>query len=184
MQSADMNPVFLVALLAQAGAALPEPATPEPPAATPVAPIVAKAGTPLRLMVWNEVSTRSAKPGDRFLLVLDSAVTVAGHTVIPRGAKAWGEVVSARSSGMAGRAGAIETRLLQLDTGSGPVPIAPAAASTMADRGRTGALQVVLATAALTPWGPFARGNNARLKAGHIVEAVLGADVPAIATPQ
>jgi len=37
----------------------------------------------------------------------------------------------------------------------------------------------VLATAALTPWGPFARGNNARLKAGAMVDAVLTDDLPA-----
>lgn len=31
---------------------------------------------------------------------------------------------------------------------------------------------------ALPPWGPFARGNNAKLKAGEIVDAVTAADYP------
>lgn len=177
MQSAIMLMPFVFALLLQA-------ASSAPAAVVPVAPVLAaaRAGTPLRLMVWNEVSTRSAKPGDRFLMLVDAPVAVDGRVVIPRGAKAWGEVVSARGSGMAGRAGALETRLLHLDTAGGPVPIAPAPSAVTADKGRNGALQMVMATAALTPWGPFARGNNARLKAGHIVEAVLGADVP-IAVP-
>lgn len=130
-------------------------------------------------MVWNEVSTRSAKAGDRFLLVLDSDVRATGAVAIPRGTKAWGEVVSARTSGMVGRAGTLETRLLHIEIGGRPVPIAPASTTAVTDKGRAGTLQVVLATAALTPWGPFARGNNARLKAGHIIEAVLAVDVPA-----
>jgi hypothetical protein len=175
MQSAIMLIPFVFALLLPAAAPVPETAA---PAETVTA--AAKAGSPLRLMVWNEVSTRSAKPGDRFLMIVDAPVAVDGRVVIPRGAKAWGEVVSARSSGMVGRAGALEARLLHLDTPGGPVPIAPAPAAVTADKGRNGALQMVMVTAALTPWGPFARGNNARLKAGHIVEAVLGADVPSI----
>ncbi len=175
MQSAMMLIPFVFALLLQ-------PASPPPELAPVAAAASAKAGTALRLMVWNEVSTRNAKPGDRFLMVVDAPVAVDGRVVIPRGSKAWGEVVSARSSGMAGRAGALETRLLHLDTAGGPVPIAPAPTAVIANKGRSGALQMVMVTAALTPWGPFARGNNARLKAGHIVEAVLGADVP-IAAP-
>jgi hypothetical protein len=176
MQSAIMLVPFVFALLLQSASPAPEPVSP-PVAAS----VVAKAGTALRLMVWNEVSTRSAKAGDRFLMIVDAPVAIDGRIVIPRGAKAWGEVVSARSSGMVGRAGALETRLLHLDTAGGPVPIAPTPTAVTSDKGRNGALQMVMVTAALTPWGPFARGNNARLKAGHIVEAVLGADVPVAA---
>lgn len=176
MQSAAMIIFMLAAQLAQPAAPLPEPA---PQSVVAAAPVVAKSGTPLRLMVWNEVSTRSAKPGDRFLLVLDSPVTVDGQVVIPRGTKAWGEVVAARSSGMVGRAGKLETRLLHLATPGGEVPITPATAKSLTDKGAGATLQIVAVTAALTPWGPFTRGNNARLKAGHIVEALLGADVAA-----
>ena len=178
MQSGGMKLLVLAAFFAQSTANPPDPVTPSAPSATVAGPaVIAKAGTPLRLMVWNEVSTRSVKVGDRYLLVLDTAVSVDGKVVIARGARAWGEVVAARSSGMGGRAGELETRLLHLETGGGEVPIAPATAAALADKGRNAALQMVMATAALTPWGPFARGNNARLKAGHIVEAVLGADV-------
>jgi hypothetical protein len=173
-----MNLLFLALLAAQAQ---PDPPPGEPSRAEAVvespAPAMARAGTPLRLMVWNEVSTRSAKPGDRFLLVLDSAVSVGGQTIIPRGAKAWGEVVAAKASGMAGRSGKLETKLLHIEVAGREVPIAPASAADVAKKGEAGTLQVVLATVALTPWGPFARGNNARLKAGHMIEAVLGADV-------
>jgi hypothetical protein len=145
---------------------------------------LAASGTPLKLMVWNEVSTRTAKPGDRFLLRLETAVIAGEAVVIPRGAQAWGEVMSASASGMGGKAGKLETRLLHIEVGGRPVRIAPAKPDALADKGRDGSLQIVLATAALTPWGPFARGNNARLKAGALVDAVLAEDLmPAPATP-
>ncbi|WP_133064411.1 hypothetical protein [Sandarakinorhabdus cyanobacteriorum] len=145
---------------------------------------LATTGTPLKLMVWNEVSTRTAKPGDRFLLRLETAVVAGEAVVIPRGAQAWGEVVSASGSGMGGKAGKLETRLLHIEVDGRPIRIAPAKPDALADKGRDGSLQIVLATAALTPWGPFARGNNARLKAGALVDAVLAEDLmPAAATP-
>lgn len=178
MQSGAMMMLLLAAVMAQTVPAAVAPPVPSAPVASPAA-AVAKAGTALRLMVWDEVSTRSAKAGDRFLLVLDTAVSVDDQEVLPRGTKAWGEVVAARGSGMAGRAGKLETRLLHIQAGSREIRIAPASATDLKDKGQAGTLQVVLATAALTPWGPFARGNNARLKAGHIVEAVLGEDVAA-----
>ena len=48
------------------------------------APVLA-AGTPVELMVVNEVSTKVAKPGDRFVLRVNAPVVASGATLIPVG---------------------------------------------------------------------------------------------------
>lgn len=165
-------------ILSATGAAAQSVPAAEPPATSEAAsPATNPATGPLlKLMVWNEVSTRTAKPGDRFLLRLDNAVTTGDQLVIPRGARAWGEVISASQSGMGGKAGRLETRLLHIEVGDRLLKIAAVKPDGLKDKGRDGSLQIVLATAALTPWGPFARGNNARLKAGAMIDAVLVED--------
>src|SRR3712207_916855 len=118
-------PVRMIAraLLASAsGAAAQEPApaavqpelvvaTPAPPADRPGAIVVAK-DTMVRLMVLNEVNTNSAKPGDRFVLRVDENVVVGGATVIPVGARAYGEVTRVKSNGAVGKAGSVGAKLL------------------------------------------------------------------------
>lgn len=53
-------------------------------------------GTDAELMFLREVNSRSAKAGDRIRLRANTPVLVDGVEVIPVGASAWGEVISAR----------------------------------------------------------------------------------------
>ena len=89
---------------------------PPPPASHPDALVVPK-DTMVRLMVLNEVNTRKARPGDRFVLRVDENVAVNGTIVIPVGAKAWGEVTDSRQNGAVGKAGQISARLLYVEAG-------------------------------------------------------------------
>ena len=77
--------------------------------------IFVEADTMIRLMVLNEVSTKIAKAGDRFPLRVDEDVIVNGVTVIPVGAKAWGEVLSAEESGVVGKSGKLGAKLLYVE---------------------------------------------------------------------
>lgn len=130
-------------------------------------------GTVIRLMVLNEVSTRTVKAGDRFVLRVDEPVMVGGATVIPVGAKAWGEVLNAEKSGHIGKGGTLSARLLSVEIDGHQIPIR-GEAETAGEKGTT---QVALGAIGMGPLALLARGNNARLKAGEIFSAYLDADL-------
>lgn len=129
--------------------------------------------TPIRLMVLNEVSSRTAKPGTRFVLRVDEPVVVDGVTVVPVGAKAWGEVLSAETSGAVGKAGRLHARLLHIDLGGTQIPIT----GENEAEGESGASEVALGVLTLGPLALFARGNNAKLKAGELFSAYFAGDL-------
>lgn len=141
-------------------------------AAEPVVLPVVPSGTAIKLMIVDEVTTKTAKPGDRIKLRLDAPVVVDRIVVIPAGVPGVGEVISSAESGIAGKSGKLSTRLLYIEIDGVRLGI-DGAPKTAGDGGNT---QIILATLALTPWGLFARGNNAKLKAGDIVPAVTTAD--------
>lgn len=138
-------------------------AAPPAPASHPGA-LPVDQDTLVRLMVINEVSTRTTKPGDRFPLRVDENVVVNGVTVIPVGSKAWGEVLSAEASGVVGKSGKLNAKLLYVEVGADRVPLAGEAKSA----GAGGTAETVLGVIGLGPFGLLARGNNAKLKAGDI----------------
>ncbi len=170
-----MLALSLLVALAQPVAAAAEP----PPVARIATPSRVEGGilvpqdTLIRLMVLNEVSTKTAKAGDRFILRVDEPVMVKGVTVVPVGAKAWGEVLDADASGHAGKAGRLAARLVSLEVGGAQVPISGENKSA----GETGTNQVALAALALGPLALLARGNNAKLKAGEIFNGYFEADM-------
>lgn len=143
-------------------------------AATVVAPAsgqeaAAPAGSKIELMIINEVTTKTARAGDRFLMKLAQPLVVGDKVLIPRGVPAWGEVTDAKANGMAGRSGKLATRLLYIDFEGRRLPLS----GNPSHAGQGGNLQIVMATLALTPWGLFAKGNNAKLKAGDVVPGYL-----------
>ncbi len=171
-----LNLAAALAAMAATSAQAVAPAEPAAILAAPSAPatgILVDRDTIIRLMVLNEVSTRRAKTGDRFVLRVDEAVTVDGVTVIPVGTKAWGQVLSAEESGMAGKGGELSVRLLSIEIGGEQIPISGENASS----GEAGTTQLALAALALGPLALLGRGNNAKLKAGHIFNAYLTQDM-------
>ncbi|HYI40523.1 MAG TPA: hypothetical protein VE053_09420 [Allosphingosinicella sp.] len=159
---------------APAAAAQPElvVAAPAAPADQPGAIVVAK-DTMVRLMVLNEVNTNSAKPGDRFVLRVDENVIVHGATVIPVGAKAYGEVTRVKSNGGVGKAGSVGAKLLYVEIGEDRIPIAGEDAS----KGRKEGGGVVLASAIWGPFGLLMKGGPGKLKAGHIFNGYIPTDL-------
>ncbi len=135
-----------------------QPATVAPQAVLPK-------GTMVRLMVLNEVNSRDHAAGHRFVLRVDEEVRAGATTIIPIGAQAWGEVVDARATGGAGRSGKLNARLLYVDTGGRQVKLD--GERHAAGNGSTG--QVVASVVAFGPLGLLMKGNNAKLKAGEIL---------------
>ncbi len=167
--------------LAQQSAPAAAPAqAPAPAAEAAPAALLVPRDTPVRLMVLNEVSTRSAKAGDRFVLRVDEAVAVGGVTVVQVGAKAWGEVTQAEESGALGRSGKLDAKLLYLEAGGTRVPIGGERSSSGQAGGRQvtmGAVGFALAAPLAAPLALLAPGNNARLKAGEIYTAFIDGDM-------
>ena len=129
-------------------------------------------GTMVRLMVLKEVNSRDNKPGDRFVLRVDEDVRVSGATVVPVGAKAWGEVTAVQGTGGAGKSGKIGARLLYLETAGQHIDLEGERQS--AGSGGTG--QVVGGVVAFGIFGLFMKGNNASLKAGEILNGYTVSD--------
>ncbi len=144
---------------------------PQPPASHPDALVVPR-DTMVRLMVLNEVNTRKAKPGDRFVLRVDENVAVNGTIVIPVGAKAWGEVTDSRQNGAVGRAGQISARLLYVEAGGRQIPLTGEDKS----KGPKGGDRVALAVVGFGIFGLLAEGAQGKLKAGHIFNGYLAGD--------
>jgi hypothetical protein len=147
-------------------------APPASPAARPGAIVVAK-DTLVRLMVLNEVNTNSAKPGDRFVLRVDENVVVGGATVIPVGARAFGEVTRIKANGAVGKAGSVGARLLYVELGEDRIPLTGEDES----KGRKEGGGVVMASAIWGPFGLLMKGGPGKLKAGHIFNGYIPTDL-------
>jgi hypothetical protein len=154
----------------------------QPPRVTIVAPaapdshpgaVVIPKDTMVRLMVLNEVNTRKAKPGDRFVLRVDENVAVDGMVVIPVGARAWGEVTETDKNGAAGKAGRISAKLLYVEAGGTRIPLTGEEQS----KGAKGGDRVALAVIGFGLLGLFAEGAQGKLKAGHIFNGYLAGDL-------
>jgi len=157
-------------LLAAPIGAMAQEGAPASPAPNAVAPGLIPGGTPVELMVIKEVSSRTAKVGDKVKLRVNAPVLVGGQQVVPVGATAWGEVTSVSGTGAAGQGGRLALRLLNLETSSGPVELA-GSSGAQGDGNTAGVLLGVLA------WGPLGllnKGDNALFKAGDIVKGYVG----------
>lgn len=175
--------VTVAALAATVSPALAQQAGPEiaavPPAveqsapALPQKPALPK-GTLVRLMVLKEVNSRSAKVGDRFVLRVDEEVKAGDTVVIPVGAKAWGEVVSANGTGGLGKSGQLNAKLLYVDVDGRKISVEGERSS----KGRGAADKLVAGVLAFGVFGLLMNGNNATLKAGEILNGYTAADEP------
>lgn len=84
---------------------------------------VVKQGTPIHLATETEMNSHDNHVGDRIDLRVLDAVSLNGHTVIPVGTRAVGEVTLVRKKGMWGKSGRLEFRPLYLALGDRQIPI-------------------------------------------------------------
>ena len=137
--------------------------TEAPPQSVNPALLVLPQDTPVHLMVLNEVTTKEHSAGHRFKLRVQEPVVLDGTTVIPVGATAWGEVLSAEKSGNVGKSGKVSARLLYVETGGVRIPVSGETSS----KGKSGTAETVMGVLGLGVFGLFAKGNNAKIKAGE-----------------
>jgi len=161
---------------APVGTAAGTEAAPAPPdAAAPAPPtVLLRRDTPIHFMVVTEVTTKTHLPGHRFKLRVDKPVVVDGIPVLAVGATAWGEVLTARKSGNLGKGGALEAKLLYVESGGVQIPVS----GTNSAKGANGGGETALGVLALGPLGLFAKGNNAKIKAGELMTGFVEQDTP------
>lgn len=136
-------------------------------------PLILPKDTPVHLMVVNEVTTKSHHVAHRFKLRVHKAVMLNGQVVFPVGATAWGEVTSADDSGNIGKSGRLAATLLYVEVDETRYPISGGTSS----RGKSGTAETIMGVLALGPLGLFAKGNNAKIKAGELMTAFTTEDV-------
>jgi hypothetical protein len=129
--------------------------------------------TPVHLMVVNAVTTKTHQAGHRFKLRANKSVMLNGQVVIPVGATAWGEVTAADNSGNVGKSGTMSANLLYVEVNNTRYPISGGTTS----KGKSGTAETIMAVLALGPLGLFAKGNNAKIKAGELMTAFTTSDV-------
>ena len=117
-------------------------------------------------MVLTEVNSHDSRPGHQFKLRVHQPVMVEGQTLIPEGALAWGEVASAARTGAVGQAGELGVRLLFVEIDGARIRLDGQLAMT----GRSAADKVVLSVLGFGVLGLLAKGNNAKLKAGDLID--------------
>ena len=135
--------------------------------------IVLPRDTPVHLMVLNEVSTKKHEVGHVFRLRVNQPIVIDGRELIPVGATAWGELTDADKSGNVGKSGTLAARLTHLEHNGVRVPIEGETTAT----GKSGKGETLLGVLAMGPLGLFAKGDNARIKAGEKMVAFVSEDV-------
>jgi hypothetical protein len=128
--------------------------------------------TPVELMAPTEVTTATAKAGDRFKLRINRAIPLDDGRTIPVGTPAFGEVIEAEKAGSLGRRGTLIARVLHIQYGDVTIPL-------KGEIGTTGTIagSLNMAVTLAGPIGLFHRGNNAKIKAGDIFTAYVAEDV-------
>ena len=135
--------------------------------------IVLPQDTPVELMATAKVNTDDAVPGRIFKLRVHRPVEIGGRVVVPIGAPAFGQVVSATDAGGLGKSGRMIARLLHIRLGDAEVPLEGQTSAKGTGAGSAGI--AVLFTGLM---GLFHRGNNAKIKAGEILSGFVAADTP------
>ena len=170
--------VVAAAVMAAATAPPSAPVATNPMANTPAAGSavqIVPPGTPVRLMILKEMTSRNARNGERFKLRVDEPVFINGSPVIPVGTTAWGEIVEVKKNGAVGKAGRLNARLLHIDLPTGPLPLR----GEFADRGDGNGAGVVLAVVGFGLLGLLNGGDSGRLKAGDMFTGYVD-KVPAL----
>ena len=134
--------------------------------------VLVKRDTPLDLIATREITSASAKVGDRFTLAVNTPVVIDGVTVFPFMTKATGEVTGSAKAGGLGRNGTMAAHLLYLSLGDAKVPITGEVTN---DGGGAGSTALAVAFGGVV--GLFHRGNDGRIKAGQRVAAFVAEDV-------
>lgn len=125
-------------------------------------------GTPLSLVTRTEVNSKQATPGDRVYLEVAESLSYRGQVVVPVGSPAVAEVARSERNGHFGKRGAVELRLLYVETPSGPVRLT----GRIAEHGKGQGLLSIGGAVLIGGWAPLLiHGTSGYIRQGTTVAA-------------
>lgn len=134
------------------------------------------AGTEIAMRTTTEISSKTARVGERFALEVVDDVRLNGQTVIRAGTAGVGEVTSVTKKGMFGKSGKIATRLVSVRVGDQNVRIRGA----VGDRGKSGTAGTVGAMVFVPVAGFFVTGTSAVIPPNTTAVGYLESDLPVV----
>jgi hypothetical protein len=136
--------------------------------------LVLRAGTPVPLVTSADLSSRTARQGQRFDLAVASDVLVDGMVVIPKATRATGEVARIVEKGMFGKAGKLEVRILFLELAGRRIRLD----GGTGEKGESGLGVSAVAVVLVGALGGFVTGKSAVIPAGTSFSGYIYEDLP------
>lgn len=126
-------------------------------------------GTEVRLRMIEKLSSSTATEGQRFNLELEDDIQVDGKTVVPRGAKAVGTVMSAKKKGFMGKGGELNVMLDYVLFNDQRIRLRSAGSHEGNDKVGTAVTLTVL----FGPLGLLKRGHDVEMNPGTVITAFV-----------
>lgn len=136
---------------------------------------VVPAGTLVAIRVDQNLSSKTAKRGDKFPISLMNDLWVSNKIAVPVGTKGIGEVVHASGKGFGGRAGELIVTARYLEHEGRKIRLGHFKLSAA---GANNATAAFLATTAAPIIGVFVTGTSAYIGLGQLAQAKLAEDFP------
>jgi hypothetical protein len=138
------------------------------------------AGTALKFVVIDAVSSATAQVGDTFHLQTRTSVLLNGAEILPSGASAQGEVIHADRRGMLGKPGELLLKLRTMQWQGRPIKLRNSSAGLAKDKTNTAMTVSVLFGIA----GFFVAGDNVEIPAGTIILGDLAESISVVTSTQ
>jgi hypothetical protein len=158
----------------------PQPATPALPAAA-VAPLILEEGTPIKLVLSENLSSASAVMGQTVSFETVEDIVVDGVVVIPRMSTAWATVTQAQAKRRMGRGGKLDMNIDKVRLADGEKVMLRAVKQGKGG-GHTGAMTGAIVATSLVVW-PAAplfllmHGKDVNIPKGTEINAFINGDV-------
>jgi hypothetical protein len=163
------------AVAAQPPAALPAPAAPAA-APQPLGRFLIRQGAEVRMTLEEELSSQSARVGQRFRMRVAEPVRVDGQVIVPPGTMGVGEVTRVERKGAFGKSGKLDVRVLHLDLGENRIRLT----GTGSDEGAGGTAATVAVAVVAGVFSAFVTGKSAVLPVGTQLVGYLEGDTPVL----
>lgn len=144
------------------------------PPAQPASNLVLNVGTPITLVVAEEVNSSTHKEGESFKLTVLNDVSIGQTIVIPRGTPATAAITWRTGKGAFGKSGKIEFSLSSIDLEGKHVPVT----GNYRQEGEGNTVATGVGILAVGVFAGFITGKRARLPVGRELMAQLAQSVP------
>lgn len=121
------------------------------------------ANTEILLSMNEELTTKKNEEGDTFYMTVVHNVTHDGFVVIPKGARATGEITWRTGKGAFGKSGKMEIELRYVEVGGKRIPIT----GTFRQEGEGNTVATVAGVVAVGVFAVFITGKSGRIPAGR-----------------